>query len=385
MDKHIFVASGSYGCVIKPGYTCSKKHTKKHNKLLSNTISKLFPKEKEWRSEINLQEIVQNEIDPDNKFTIKMIDNCELKPITLKKTQNIYKCSLVNEEQSNNIYQIIYEHGGVDIYNIIVKRTYPEIISKFNIINALNSFITILEGLKIMALKNYVHHDIKLDNILYDINKNKFILIDFGFLSKINKTYNVNSFIYKDPHNITFKYFPPEYNLMFFAYINKLNLSYDDLTSINLYDFAVNLIPLLNKIMNISNIPNKYKQIFLKINKTMEYYIFTKSKEVIKIFKDASDTKLKPTVDDIDTYIKNLSNNYSINKIDIRLKIDSYMIGLFLLSFIIYSFIYLDKSNNIYDVPIEFFELLLKMIDINPFTRIDIFSIVDEYKKIFNL
>jgi hypothetical protein len=137
--------------------------------------------------------------------------------------------------------------------------------------------------------------------------------------------------------------------------------------------------------MNISNIPNKYKQIFLKINKTMEYYIFTKSKEVIKIFKDASDTKLKPTVDDIDTYIKNLSNNYSINKIDIRLKIDSYMIGLFLLSFIIYSFIYLDKSNNIYDVPIEFFELLLKMIDINPFTRIDIFSIVDEYKKIFNL
>ena len=40
------------------------------------------------------------------------------------------------------------------------------------------------------------------------------------------------------------------------------------------------------------------------------------------------------------------------------------------------------KKNEIYDIPVKLFDLLLKMIDINPFTRIDIFDATDEYKKI---
>ncbi len=59
------------------------------------------------------------------------------------------------------------------------------------------------------------------------------------------------------------------------------------------------------------------------------------------------------------------------------------MLGLFLLSVIVNSFIYLDEKNEIYEVPVKLFDLLLKMIDINPFTRIDIFDATDEYKKIF--
>ena len=61
------------------------------------------------------------------------------------------------------------------------------------------------------------------------------------------------------------------------------------------------------------------------------------------------------------------------------------MLGLFLLSVIVNSFIYLDEKNNIHEVPVKLFDLLLKMIDINPFTRIDIFDATDEYKKIFKL
>ena len=61
------------------------------------------------------------------------------------------------------------------------------------------------------------------------------------------------------------------------------------------------------------------------------------------------------------------------------------MLGLFLLSFITNSFIFLNKSNHIFEVPINFFDLILKMIDINPFTRINIYDAIDEYKKIFSL
>lgn len=383
MNKPIFVASGSYGCVIKPGYTCSKKHTKK--KFLENTISKLFPSKKEWLKEIELQEIVQNEIDPSNKFTIKMIDYCELKPSTIKNTEKIEKCSLVNEKQNYNIYQIIYEYGGIDVYNII-KKNNPELTSNFNIINALHSFLSIMEGLKILAIKNYVHHDIKLDNILYDFNKNKFILIDFGFLINIKKTYNNYAFLFKDPHNLTFKYFPPEYNIMFFAYNNKTNLNTSDIYAINLYEFYINIIPLLNKIITTNtSIPKNYKDIFLKIKNTLDYYIYKKSNEVLLLFKDASEDKLNPSIENIDIYLKNVSNLYSTNQIDIRLKIDSYMLGLFLLLFITNSFIYLNKSNKIFEIPIKLFDLILNMIDINPFTRISIYDAIDEYKKIFKI
>ena len=382
MDKAVFVASGSYGCVIKPGYICSKKHTKK--KFVENTISKLFPSKKEWLKEIELQEIVQNEIDPSSKFTIKMIDYCELKPTIIKNTKNINFCSLVNEKQSNNIYQIIYEYGGIDVYNII-KNNNPELTSNFNIINALHSFLSIMEGLKILAIKNYVHHDIKLDNILYDLNKNKFILIDFGFLVNIKKTYNNYAFLFKDPHNITFKFFPPEYNIMFFAYNNITQLSTNNIYSINLYEFSINYLPLLNKINNNSSIPKNYKDVFLKIKSTLEYYIYKKSNEVLQLFKDASEDKLNPTIENIDSYLKNISNFHSTNQIDIRLKIDTYMLGLFLLSFITKSFIFLDKTNKIFEIPIKLFDLILKMIDINPFTRISIYDAIDEYNKIFKI
>lgn len=389
MDSHVFVASGSYGCVIKPGYTCSKnhdnKHKKKETKFLENSISKLFPKKKEWLKEIQLQEIVQTEIDPDSNFTIRMIDNCELIPSKIRDTHKIDRCSLVSHRQQNNIYQIIYENGGVDLYTIIIKRSIPDITSKFKLVKALGSFVSIFEGLKSLAIKNYVHHDIKLDNILYDIDKNRFILIDFGFLVNIKKTYNTNAFLFKDPHNLTFKYFPPEYNIMYYAYNNKTFLNSNDIYNINLYEFFSNFMSLIKKAMSNHRLPERYKEALEKITDTIEDYVYNKSKEVLKLFKEASEDKIQPTEKAIDEYLRTVSNEYSTNQIDIRLKIDSYMLGLFLLSVIVNSFIYLDEKNDIHEVPVKLFDLLLKMIDINPFTRIDIFDATDEYKKIFKL
>jgi serine/threonine protein kinase len=247
----------------------------------------------------------------------------------------------------------------------------------------MSSFASIFEGLKSLAIKNYVHHDIKLDNILYDIDKNRFILIDFGFLVNISKTYNTNAFLFKDPHNLTFKYFPPEYNIMYFAYTNKTSLSSNDIYNINLYEFFSNFMSLIKKAMSNHRLPDRYKDALEKISDTIEDYVYNKSKEVLKLFKEASEDKIQPTEKAIDEYLRTVSNLHSTNQIDIRLKIDSYMLGLFLLSVIVNSFIYLDEKNEIYEIPVKLFDLLLKMIDINPFTRIDIFDATDEYKKIF--
>jgi len=65
--------------------------------------------------------------------------------------------------------------------------------------------------------------------MIYFINKNKFILIDFGFLVNIKYTYSNTAFLFNDPHNLTFKYFPPEYNIMFYAYNNKTELKKNEL------------------------------------------------------------------------------------------------------------------------------------------------------------
>ena len=142
---------------------------------------------------------------------------------------------------------------------------------------------------------------------------------------------------------------------------------------------------LIKKAMSNHRLPERYKEALEKITDTIEDYVYNKSKEVLKLFKEASEDKIQPTEKAIDEYLRTVSNEYSTNQIDIRLKIDSYMLGLFLLSVIVNSFIYLDKKNDIHEVPVKLFDLLLKMIHINPFTRIDIFDATDEYKKIFKL
>ena len=83
--------------------------------------------------------------------------------------------------ESNNHILIIMEYISCgDLLTFVRKRTkLSEKIAKF-------IFRQIIEALQYIHSKNVIHRDIKLDNILIDLN-NTIKLCDFGFAKVINK------------------------------------------------------------------------------------------------------------------------------------------------------------------------------------------------------
>ena len=376
MNNHNFIASGSFGCMIIPNYKCN--NTTNYN----NAVSKIFPDKEEWEDEIKLHSIIQN-IDSDNKFTIKMIDNCKIKnDDIIKNTKKIYKCELI-DEYTPNIYQIVYEYGGIDLEILFKKKLY--LMEKINILDFFKSFINILKGIKTLVKNNYIHHDIKIDNILYNTEKNKFILIDFGKLIKKDNNENIlKSLKEKDEYYITHIFFPPEYNILYNVYINNENKN--DIINNNLYNFSENRLKILViQILNNKKLPDNYRFKIEELILKIENNLYKTSFELYKIFKEDIEDIKEVNEKKLNDYFIKLSNKYSKNKINIRCKIDVYMVGLTLFNLLLYSLIFLKEQNNIYKIPLKLFDLIFKMIDINPFTRISIEDAIIEYKKIFNI
>jgi len=314
-----FIAKGSYGCVIKPAYDCNKIL------LTENTVSKLFMNKKDWNKEVKINKILEK-LDPKNIFTVKMINNC---PINIDK-KTISKCAIT--KSNDHFYQIIYEYGGDEIINIFLKT---EII---NIIVILKQFIQIFEGLCILDENNIIHHDIKPNNILYDITKNKMYLIDFGLYITKDEDFiqNENKFIYHPSEYTFFNYYYTE--------ADKINAEYYK------HEMRMN-IDLINKKKIDDNIKKKIIHVYDNLDKN-KIAIYNK----IKLHRD----------------------------IDIHNKIDVYMFGLTLYEFLIATYIHCNEQNNISKIPLELFDLIEDMTNIDPYERITIQEATRRYKLLFH-
>jgi len=318
-----FLAKGSYGCVVRPAYNC--------NKLLSseNTISKLFIYKNDWEKEVKINKIIE-QLDPNNFFTVKMMDSCIIKMDGMNITK---KCNL--EKANDYIYQIVYEYGGDEIIKIF---QHTEII---NAVIILKKFVNIFEGLCILDANDIIHHDIKPNNILYNITKNKFYLIDFGlYITKDDKYIH---------HDTKYVYYPSEYAFLYYIKNGKS----------------------LNKI----NVENYKKLIGININFLMKKVIID-----IKIR-----NKIKNIYDNLDKDKEAIYNKIILN-IDINLynKIDVYMLGLTLYDFIMAIFIHCTELNNISKIPIEILDLISDMTNIDPYERITIQEATERYKLIIH-
>jgi serine/threonine protein kinase len=318
-----FLAKGSYGCVVRPAYNC--------NKLLSseNTISKLFIYKNDWEKEVKINKIIE-QLDPNNFFTVKMMDNCMIKMDGMNITK---KCNL--EKANDFIYQIVYEYGGDEIIKIF---QHTEII---NAVIILKKFVNIFEGICILDANDIIHHDIKPNNILYNIAKNKFYLIDFGlYITKDDKH------IHDDTKYV---YYPSEYAFLYYIKNGKS----------------------LNKI----NVENYKKLIGININFLMKKVIID-----IKIR-----NKIKNIYDNLDKDKEAIYNKIILNRdININNKIDVYMLGLTLYDFTIAIFIHCTELNNISKIPIEILDLISDMTNIDPYERVTIQEATERYKLIIH-
>jgi len=192
-----FLAKGTYGCIVKPGIVCHNYKLKDSKFKNMETISKLFTNEDEWNNEVKIQKVIETEIDKQGDFTIKMMDFCRKAISITKEIKYFYKCDLFVPTASNKILQIVYPYAGIALDNLVNKFNNPQISFKFNIRKALPYMLNLFEGIEKMVFSDYVHYDIKINNILYEPTNNKFYLIDFGFCVKKKILMIINLFFLK--------------------------------------------------------------------------------------------------------------------------------------------------------------------------------------------
>jgi len=164
----------------------------------------------------------------------------------------------------NDLTPIIMKNGGRNLNHYAKKfKLYTK-----NNIDIIYSFLIeyykLLEGIKLFNDNNIVLHDIKPANILYDINKNKLVFIDFSLTNTKNNIINLS----KDSNydlSIHHSSFPFELN--YYNYDKYSNLKMGSNLDIDVLCLRLDLG--LNKNIKITNMDKKLLDSF---NSLSNYY-----------------------------------------------------------------------------------------------------------------
>lgn len=354
MAKSNYIGSGTYGCAIKPGFSCSS-----NNEIVDKSISKLFSEEMAYKEEVEISKKIAL-LDKDYKFTLKMISNCQITPTYINtNVTDIKNCKII--ENKAKIYQIVYEYGGLDLHKLFIQSHIISAYPNLNIYEFLKKVTEILKGLEILLKNGFVHRDIKMDNILY--NGEKIILIDFGLLSTIEDVYKGNNLeLYYKIDDKTFHY--PSEIVLFSGLLLKKELSY---TQTPLIHSFLKLVA-----MFIKSYKNKFNQNpeYLKEIERLNSYLFAKSTAYNSYFKATYNKETTPLFD---------MNELTLN---IAKKFDIYQIGIVIYELII-TMITIYNPTEIKKIPLGIFQLLREMLEPNLFERISISEAISKYSKLF--
>ena len=166
------IASGSYGCVFRPGINCEGKSTED-----TRFVSKLQSSKVVSQNEINIGKLLQKLANYEEYFS-PIIENC---PIGLGEieTKEVENCEPIKKSTETNIVinKIKYEGGNtLAKYLIIMLKENPVKFSEL----FLETHITLLESLKKLRELEVIHNDIKENNIICRDGDGRPIIIDFG-------------------------------------------------------------------------------------------------------------------------------------------------------------------------------------------------------------
>ena len=361
MSSPISIGEGSYGCVLRPYVRCNG--TTGNDKF----ISKFFFRKSSYDKELKIQNRV-SEIGFDKKgFTIKMKSFCKINLNKKPKIKQISRnsCGIYDKE----VYQIVFEYGGTDLREMFKKDETKIKLRTMDLRKLFKKMDNIFKGLCELDRLNLVHFDIRPDNILYNFEKDKFFIIDFGLMKNMDEIYskyNIQSF-YEEPH----KSYPNELNIL--GYLNEDLMSEIGNNRVNSKIF---LISLMNKLESFDN-SSKNQEHIRKIMEIRDYIandLTDKFEETLKIIK--KDFKRNMSDKSLNEFVGNICD-------DIKNKIDVYMLGLLLYEFLISICLNIPNNPSISKIPLEIYDLIKEMIHINPCERITIHNAYHRFKQIF--
>jgi len=182
------VGEGSFGCVIKPSLPCSDKNISYKNKISKVMLSKEAVKElKEYA--------IISKIDKQNDFYLGNPTLCHVKNTkgsikAIDKCNQLKKKYLQKKTVKDNINKfdlLVMNDGGINLKmlsSMIENMPYTAENTK-KVKQIWIEMHRLFHGLSIFQKHDILHHDIKPQNIVFNMDENRVNFIDFGHMRNI--------------------------------------------------------------------------------------------------------------------------------------------------------------------------------------------------------
>lgn len=347
LDKHnsVILGQGSFGCVIKPSPKCEKELITIRNDNINDTVAKIYTStdasiEKSITTEVDIAKTLAK-WDTKNQYFVIPIKLCLNKRESLLPFNAFHKCEDIPLKQ-DNFKLLIMEYEGKDIIELLTsyKKKYQ---SKLPIKIWISLLNNILKGVEVLIKHEYIHQDIKPDNVTYSSSTNVLKLLDFGLSKSFSDVYTENNKRLKHYYFV----YPFEYLLMNDYLFEKGYQKYSKDT--NHYIFE--------------NSWNEYLYGF-------GYTSYINYIKYIPIDEIKNKTKKE-----IDLYLKNPENYYK-HILNYKNKIDIYGIGMMCIDIDHY----LDFSELTEIQKEKYKNFVRGLVDIHPNTRFTIQQALQVYK-----
>jgi serine/threonine protein kinase len=183
------IGQGGYGCVFKPALKCNGVE-----ETDSNKISKLIIKNEALKELKELKKI--DKIDKKNKYHIETPEVCNITKEDYINEPGIENCKLLDKiNNKTKLVTLQYNYGGYNLKEVLDNKLLrnQEIIYYF-----FEKLENLFYGLYHMNKNNFIHNDIKEQNIVVHPQTLDIKYIDFGLSREINiKIKKDEIFIYK--------------------------------------------------------------------------------------------------------------------------------------------------------------------------------------------
>ena len=253
------LAEGGYGCVFIPGINCD-------GSIMSNKkyISKIQRFDDSAKNEIEIGRIVQNIGGFEDHFS-PVLKFCNI-DIAKVKDKEISKCTILKKKATKKfiVMKLRYVEGNDFMDYLINQKNSVQLVS-----NIILSYNHLLKSVSMLIEKQILHYDLKGTNILFDMEKETPILIDFGLsvqISNIDFDDNLQTLM-NNLKNIFYVY-APEYSIwsLEIHYLSYILHKNKEPTVMELTDIAEKYV-MENKALNKNFSPwflKKYKEKCIK-------------------------------------------------------------------------------------------------------------------------
>ena len=172
----VVVGEGTYGCVVNPSLQCEDGH---HPDTYDHTVTKIMDSGDAADEYEELSKIAS--IDGIERYVLKLPHKC-VPDLSRRFDKTVRKCKgkriMRNFKTPDKYKLLIMEDGGADLYNVL--RTVLPKMNFADICRFLTAIRELIEALVFFRNNMIIHHDIKQENIVYNVNTGSMKFIDFG-------------------------------------------------------------------------------------------------------------------------------------------------------------------------------------------------------------